>query len=77
MLSFVNLKSFPVATLGVELERVGTPENPVEGSNVTIICTTSSDNLPFMPIYLYYADYQYEEWPLWPFFPKGTISSSN
>jgi hypothetical protein len=25
--------------LGIELERVGAPDDPVEGSNVTLICT--------------------------------------
>jgi hypothetical protein len=28
--------------LGIEVERVGAPDDPVEGSNVTLICTSFS-----------------------------------
>jgi hypothetical protein len=28
--------------LGIDLERVGAPDDPVEGSNVTLICTSYS-----------------------------------
>jgi len=31
-----------IAKPGMELERIGAPDDPVEGSNVTLICTTSN-----------------------------------
>lgn len=40
---------------GIELKRVGAPENPVEGSNVTLICTTSIVQLPYMPTRKYHG----------------------
>jgi hypothetical protein len=45
--------------LGIEVERVGAPDDPVEGSNVTLICTSyllSSDEQPINPpTWFYYA----------------------
>lgn len=49
---FQQTTEIGVAKLGIELEKVGAPGDPVEGSNVFFICTTSSFNfnlLPFPP----------------------------
>jgi hypothetical protein len=47
--------------LGIEVERVGAPDDPVEGSNVTLICTSyaiSSDRRAILapPTWFYYAN---------------------
>jgi hypothetical protein len=47
--------------LGIEVERVGAPDDPVmEGSNVTLICTShyQSPTLKFIdpPTWFYYAN---------------------
>jgi hypothetical protein len=38
--------------LGIEVERVGAPDDPLEGSNVTLICTSY---LYPAPTWFYYA----------------------
>jgi hypothetical protein len=46
--------------LGIEVERVGAPDDPVEGSNVTLLCTsfaiTSGHDLIDPPTWFYYAN---------------------
>jgi hypothetical protein len=37
--------------LGIEVERVGAPDDPVEGSNVTLTCTSYWS----IPTWFYYA----------------------
>jgi hypothetical protein len=45
--------------LGIEAERVGAPDDPVEGSNVTLICSSYSLSSTFKsidpPTWFYYA----------------------
>nr|CAH0106520.1 unnamed protein product [Daphnia galeata] len=52
-----DVKKFLLVIKGIELELKGSPSNPVEGSNVTLICSTSNDSndLPFMPTWKYHG----------------------
>nr|CAH0103682.1 unnamed protein product [Daphnia galeata] len=50
-----DVKKFLLVIKGVELELEGSPSNPVEGSNVTLICSTSNNVLPFMPTWKYHG----------------------
>jgi hypothetical protein len=45
-----------ILQLGIDLERVGEPDDPLEGSNVTLICT---NYYKFFSDYYYYYDYYY------------------
>jgi hypothetical protein len=46
--------------LGIEVERVGAPDDPLEGSNVTLICSSSvissSYDVVDPPTWFYYAN---------------------
>jgi hypothetical protein len=47
--------------LGIEVERVGAPDDPLEGSNVTLICSSYSLSSTLEPIdpptWFYYANW--------------------
>jgi hypothetical protein len=47
--------------LGIEVERVGSPDDPLEGSNVTLICTNYykvfSDYSRVVTTWFYYANW--------------------
>lgn len=47
----------------MQVERVGAPDDPVEGSNVTLICSTSdvrrSAKIKIQPKWFYHDSYRY------------------
>jgi hypothetical protein len=43
--------------LGIELERTGASATPVEGSDVTLICSTAYyDDMPNRPMWFYHVN---------------------
>jgi hypothetical protein len=66
-----------IIQLGIEVERVGAPDDPLEGSNVTLICTCfaiSSDEQPIdPPTWFYYAN----ENATWHEFSKDFFKEPN
>jgi hypothetical protein len=59
--------------LGIELERTGAPADPVEGSDVTLICSTAYDDMSNRPVWFYHVNDNYSLFH----YPEESNSTNN
>ncbi len=59
--------------LGIELERTGAPADPVEGSDVTLICSTAYDDMSNRPMWFHHVNDNYSLFH----YPEESSSTNN
>ncbi|XP_046654208.1 vascular endothelial growth factor receptor 1-like [Daphnia pulicaria] len=68
-----DITRLPVIVQGIELERTGAPADPVEGSDVTLICSTAYDDMPIRPMWFHHVNDNYSLFH----YPEKSNSTNN